>query len=136
MVSTAASAEDKPAASSREGFQRLEESAAYRQYLHRPQNDLSKLIFLIDRFAQARVEIIYDGFHFPAPQAAGVARWFLARNYKKQTPEEWIYQWCNQTVPRGNLVLVKMPDGSVELGRQVLLDELAALERLQSSPAA
>ncbi|MBP9866087.1 MAG: hypothetical protein KBC91_06770 [Candidatus Omnitrophica bacterium] len=116
-----------------EGFQPLAESMAYRQYQRRTKSDLSRLVFLIDRFAQSKVEIIYDGFHFPASQAAGVARWFLSRNYKKQTPEQWIYQWCNTTVPRGKIILVKLPDGSTELGREVLLGELAALEAVEKT---
>jgi len=114
-----------------EGFPELSESRAYKQYQRRQKSDLSKLLFLIDRFAQSKVEIIYDGFHFPSAQAAGMARWFLSRNYNKQTPEEWIYQWCNTTVPRGKLILVKLPDGSTELGREVLLSELAALKELE-----
>ena len=118
-----------------DGFQPLGESMAYRQYQRRPKNELSKLLFLIDRFAQSKVEIIYDGFHFPAAKAAGMARWFLSRNYKKQTAEEWIFQWCNTTVPRGKIILVKLPDGSTELGREVLLGELAALERLEKKTA-
>lgn len=115
-----------------DGFQPLAESMAYQQYQRRPKTDLSKLLFLIDRFGQSKVEIIYDGFHFPAAKAAGMARWFLSRNYKKQTPEAWIFQWCNTTVPRGKIILVKLPDGSTELGREVLLGELAALERLEN----
>jgi len=118
-----------------EGFQPLAESVAYKQYQRRPKSDLSKLLFLIDRFGQSKVEIVYDGFHFPAAQAAGVARWFLSRNYKKQTPEQWIFQWCNTTVPRGKIILVKLPDGSTELGREVLLGELSALEQLGSVAA-
>ena len=113
-----------------DGFQPLTESSAYRQYQRRPKNDLSKLLFLIDRFAQSKVEIIYDGFHFQAAQAAGMARWFLSRNYNKQTAEEWVLQWCNTTVPRGKIILVKLPDGSTELGREVLLGELEALDLL------
>jgi len=118
-----------------EGFPPLAESRAFLQYQRRPKNDLSRLLFLIDRFGQSKVEIIYDGFHFPAFQAAGVARWFLARNYKKQTPEQWIFQWCNTTIPRGKIILVKLPDGSTELGREMLLGELAALERLEKELA-
>jgi hypothetical protein len=110
-----------PKANLYEGFQPLAESRAFLQYQRRPKNDLSKLLFLIDRFGQSKVEIVYDGFHFPAAQAAGVARWFLARNYKKQTPEQWIFQWCNTTVPRGKIILVKLPDGSTYDGRVMLL---------------
>lgn len=113
------------------GFQSLANSAAYRQYQHRPKSDLSKLLFLIDRFAQAKVEIIYDGFHFKTTQVVGMVRFFLSRNYNKQTPEQWIYQWCNTTVPRGKIILVKLPDGSTQLGREVLFGELAALEELE-----
>ncbi len=133
LADTPAAEPDSKKGNLYEGFQPLEQSMAYRQYQRRAKNNLSKLLFLIDRFAQSKVEIIYDGFHFPAPQAAGVARWFLARNYKQQSPKEWIYQWCNTTIPRGKLILVKLPDSSIELGREVLLGELSALERVESA---
>ncbi len=111
------------------GFLPLKESSAFRQYQLRPKNDLSKLIFLIDRFTQTDIEIIYEGFHLPAVKAAGIARWFLGRNYRHETPSEWIYLWCNKTVPNGKLIMVKFSDGTVRLGREILFDELAELEK-------
>ena len=110
------------------GFLPLKESNAFQQYQRRPKNDLSKLIFLVDRFTQTDIEIIYEGFHLPAAKAAGIARWFLGRNYRRETPSAWIYQWCNKTVPNGKLIMVKFSDGTVRLGREVLFEELAALE--------
>ena len=117
------------------GFPALETSEAFKQYQLRPKSDLSKLVYLIDRFAQSKVEIIYEGLHVPAPPAAAVAKWFLARNYKKQTPSQWIYQWCNTTIPNSRLILVKLPDGKTVPGRTVLFNELAALEAAEKETA-
>ena len=110
-------------------FSPLKESKAYQQFVLRPVSDFSKLAYLIDRFMDSDLEIVYDGHYYKAPFAARVARWFLARNYKKQTPEEWIMQWCNASVPEGNLIWVKLPNGKFRLSREILLDELHALNR-------
>ena len=118
------------------GFPPLEKTEAFKQYQLRPKGDLSKLVYLIDRFAQSDIEIIYEGLHVPSRPAAAVAKWFLSRNYKKQTPGEWIYQWCNRTIPNGRLVLVKLPDGSTLPGRDVLFNELAALEAAEKKTPA
>ncbi len=111
------------------GFLPLKDSPAFQQYLRRPKNDLSRLIYLLERFGQSDVEIIYEGFHLPAAKAAPIARWFLGRNYRHEPPSQWIYQWCNKTIPNGKLILVKFSDGTVRLGREVLFEELAALEK-------
>src|SRR5437868_6872523 len=48
------------------GFVPLKDSVAFQQYQRRPKSDLSKLLFLIDRFSQTDIEIIYEGFHLQA----------------------------------------------------------------------
>lgn len=118
-----------PEGVSHAGFIALKDSSAYQQYQRRPKSDLSRLLYLIERFGQSEIEVIYEGFHLPAAKAAPIARWFLGRNYRRETPAEWIYKWCNKTVPNGELILVKFPDGTVRLGREVLFEELAVLEK-------
>lgn len=108
------------------------ESPAYQQFKLRPTSDSSKLIYLIDRFGAIKLQIIYNSHYFSAPFAANVARWFLSRNYKNQTPHEWIMQWCNSSVPEGNLIWVKLPNGKFRLSRDVLIEELKNLERTLS----
>ena len=136
FAATGGAAEKAASHSLYPGFPPLEKTEAFKQYRLRPKSDLSRLVYLIDRFAQSDIEIIYEGLHVPSRPAAAVAKWFLSRNYKKQTPGEWIYQWCNRTIPNGRLVLVKLPDGSTRPGRDVLFNELAALEAAEKNPPA
>lgn len=109
-------------------FTPLHESAAYQQFRNRPVSELSKLIYLIDRFGASDIEVLYDGHYFSAVFSARVARWFLSRHYRRENTEQWIMRWCNTTVPAGNLIWVKLPDGKFALAREILLQELKDLE--------
>ena len=104
----------------------LEESRAFQEYAVRPSSELSKLIYLIDRFKEAEVQIIYDGFHVTAPFAAGVAKWFLSRKYQGQAAERWILQWCDRTFG-GNVIWAKDVRGNYKASREILLTELERL---------
>jgi hypothetical protein len=111
------------------GLPPLKESNAYQQFKVRPISDFSKLIYLVDRFGSLKIQIKYDGNYFSALFAGRIARWFLQRNYKDEPPHDWIMKWCNQSVPAGNLIWAKMPDGKFRLAREVLLEEMDALEK-------
>ena len=113
----------------------IPESPAYQQYRNRPVSELSKIIYLIDRFMDSDIEILYDGHYFDAKFSGRVARWFLATHYRKENAEQWIMRWCNTTVPEGNLIWVKLPDGSFLLAREVLLTELKKLNEISDQPS-
>ncbi len=113
----------------------VRETLAYRQFKSRPVSDFSKIIFLIDRFADSGIVIVYDGHQYQSKFAATVARWFLVRNYKKQTVKEWVMRWCNTSVLSGSLIWVKFPDGNFRLSREVLLSEMAEFEKILEEDA-
>ena len=117
----------KPYAPLYPGFPSLEESKAYQQYKLRPAGERSKLLYLIDRFTDSDVKIVYDGEYFEALTAGRIARWFLSRNYKNESAEKWIMRWCNTSILENNLIWVRLPDGRFRLSREILLEELAAL---------
>ena len=104
------------------------QSQAYKQFTSRPYSELSKIIYLIDRFGDAGIEILYDGHYYQARFAKQVARWFLFHRYKKETAEQWIQVWCHKSVFSGNLIWVKLADKSMHPAREVLLEELKALD--------
>lgn len=108
----------------------IRESKAYQQYKLRPVSEFSKLIYLIDRFYNCDIEVVYDGHYFKSAFAARVARWFLATNYKKESTKDWIMRWCNNTIPRGTPIYVKLPTGKFRLAREILTQELEELDRL------
>jgi len=109
------------------GFPDLQESQSYKEFKKRPLSEHSKLIYLIDRFGDADIEIVYDGHYFSAPFVARVTRWFLSRHYKRESAEKWVMRWCNTSIS-GNLIWVKLPDGHFRLSREILLSELKALD--------
>ncbi len=110
-------------------FPPMEESRAYQQFKTRPVSDLSKLIYLIDRFGSSKIEVVYDGHYYKAAFGAQLAKFFLAQNYRKETVEQWIMKWCNVSAG-GNLIWVKFPDNRFKLSRDVLKQEIQDLEDL------
>jgi hypothetical protein len=111
-------------------FTSIRESKAYKKFSVRPYSNLSKIHYLIDRFGEAQIEIVYDNQTYAAAFATTVARWFLARNYKKQTPEEWVNQWCSRSIVSNKLIHIKLPDGKFLLAKDVLLQELQELDQV------
>lgn len=118
------------------GFPAVQESIAYKQFRNRPGNERSKLLYLIDRFSTADIKIVFDGIYYATPMVARIARWFLANNYSKETAEKWVMIWCNQSAFTGQIIWVQLPDGKFKLAREVLLEELEALNALLAQGAA
>jgi len=110
------------------GVPPLEESWAFKQFAIRPRSDLSVLIYLIDRFKEAKIKIVYGGNYFDAPFAANIARWFLKARYQGENPREWIHRWCDRDIITGKPIWVKDARGEFKMSRDVLMDELKALE--------
>lgn len=106
----------------------MEKSEAFRQYKLRPPSENSKLIYLIDRFSDTEIEILYDSHFFSAKFSGRVARWFLSRHYKQEKAETWIMRWCNTSTPAGHLIWVKLPNGKFRLAREILFEELKVLD--------
>lgn len=109
-------------------FPPIVESKAYQQFKTRPVSDLSKLIYLIDRFGATKIEIVYNGHYYKSIFAASLAKFFLSQNYRKETVDQWIMKWCNVSIPSGNLIWVKFPNNKFKLSRDVLRAELVELE--------
>ncbi len=109
-------------------FPPILESKAWQQFKTRPVSELSKLIYLIDRFGSTKIEIVYDGHYYKAAFGAQVAKFFLAQNYRKETVDQWVKKWCNVSAG-GNLIWVKFPDNRFKLSRDVLKQELEDLEK-------
>lgn len=109
----------------------VKESQAYQMFVKRPLSELSRLIYLIDRFKDADVKVIYEGDHYEAEYAARVAKKFLLKNYRKESAEYWIKTYCHRAEKSGKFILFEAPDGSFRSARDVLLDELKVLEKMK-----
>lgn len=118
------------------GLGPIKESNAYKQYSMRPKSELSKLLYLIDRFGTIDADILYDGIHYRTGWVAGFARVFITRSYHNETAKDWIMKWCNRSVLKGELIWAEFPNKKVQLGREVLLNELKALDALPAEAPA
>jgi hypothetical protein len=118
------------------GLGPIKESHAYKQYIMRPNSDLSKLIYLIDRFGSIDGDILYDGVHYRTGWVANFARIFLTTSYHNETSKDWIMKWCNRSIMKGELIWAQFPNKKVQLSREVLLNELSALDALPAEISA
>ena len=108
----------------------LEDAKAYKMFLMRPYSELSKIVFLIDRFKESKVKVVYDDIYFDAAFAARVAKWFLSQHYRKENAREWIMLYCNQSLVDHKLIWVADEKGGFKLSREVLLSALQELEEV------
>ena len=88
------------------GFPALRETKAYKKFSTRTYSEFSKILYLIDRYSDSQVLINYEDQNYTAPFCTTVARWFLSRNYKKQTAKEWIKQWCTKSIFANKTIFV------------------------------
>ena len=110
----------------------LVESAAYKQFSRQPANDLSKLIFLLNRFKDAKVQVIYDQHQYDAIEASRLAKDYLRRNYHKEPAEYWVRNYCSKT-KKGNLIYLKDGNGKLLPAIELALQELKALDSHRGS---
>ena len=108
----------------------IEDTKAYKMFLMRPYSELSKIVFLIDRFKESKVKVVYDDIYFDAAFAARVAKWFLSQHYRKENAREWIMLYCNQSLVDHKLIWVADEKGGFKLSREVLLSALQELEEV------
>lgn len=112
------------------GFPPIRESKAYKKFSTRTYSEFSKILYLIDRYSDSQILINYEDQNYNAAFSTTVARWFLSRNYKKQTAKEWVIQWCSKSILASKPIFVKLPNEKFVLAREVLEAELADLERV------
>lgn len=105
----------------------IQESKAYRKFENRPPTDLSKILYLIERFEATDMEVNYSGHYYKAHAAALIARFFLATHYKKETVSAWVILWCHRSID-GQLIYVRYPNGKFSLSRDILIREWKNLE--------
>lgn len=105
----------------------LQESPAFKQFSKQPQTELAKLIFLLNRFKESKVTVVYDSHSYPAPDAVKKAMNYLKRHYHKETAEYWIRNYCHKT-KSGKEILLKNSTAETRSALNFALDELKKLE--------
>ncbi|MBI3317470.1 MAG: hypothetical protein HYZ85_05670 [Candidatus Omnitrophica bacterium] len=107
----------------------LQTSDAYRQYVKRPKNELSKLIYLMDFFKAQDIKVNYDGYDYDAEYAARIAKGYIAKNFTSgDKAEKWLKIHAYRSQPRGNVIYLKYSDGKLKSMREILIQELKKLE--------
>ena len=106
----------------------MEDSKAYKQYVIRKSDtELSKLIYLMDRFRDAEFEIKYSRSWYGADEAMMEARKFLQKNYKKESAEKFIKMHTYRPYGKSDILYIKFPNSEIHILRDVLLKELELL---------
>ncbi len=109
------------------------ESQAFERYKKRIKTELSKLIFLLDRFNSPEMEIKIDGNTYRAEQAFPFAKAFLAVYYHKEKAEVWIQKYCYRSPFTNQVMLGCIKGEKCVPGRDLLLEELKALRLAEQS---
>jgi len=114
------------------GLNPLHESTAYQRYCVRDKSEFSKILYLIDRFAAAEGQIIYDGIAFQPRAVAPLARWYLYRFYRNETAEKWVKRHCYRSLYSNELIWFRSVDGEEKLAHDLLMSELEQLKNIQT----
>lgn len=107
----------------------LRDSEAYQQYSKRPETEMSKLFYLLDRFKEFDFRVIYDGTEYDAGWALREAKKYVTRHYnKKDRAADWIKQHSYRSPSGGQIIYLKLTNGRKRMVlRDLLLEELEAL---------
>jgi hypothetical protein len=114
----------------------VETSKAYERYLNRPRSEMSRLIYLLDRFNFDGMEIRVDGTTYQAPMCVPFVKAYLALNYRKERAEVWIQKHVYRSPFTNEVMVGRLPGEDYRPGRDMLFEELAKLRKLEeASPA-
>lgn len=101
----------------------FQETAAYQQYQKRPKSELSKLLYLMDRFKSSPLIVIYDRVEYESSVALKHAKSYVSKHYHREDAASWIRENAYRS-SGGGVIYVKYPDGKKRVLRDVLIEEL------------
>ena len=105
----------------------ISESEAFQRYKKRIKTELSRLIYLLERFNSPEMEIKIDGNTYRSEQAFPFAKAFLAVYYRKEKAEVWIQKNCYRSPFTNKVMLGCLKGEKCVPGRDLLLNELKEL---------
>ncbi|HCM42662.1 MAG TPA: hypothetical protein DIS66_05060 [Candidatus Omnitrophica bacterium] len=108
----------------------IQESAAFKKYQNRTPTELSKLIYLLDRFNTTDTEIQIDGNIYTAEKAFPYGKSFLAKNYKKENAADWLREHCYRTKDENKVIYIRFHEEKFRPFRDVLIEELERLNQI------
>ena len=107
----------------------IRETEAYRQFTKKPQNDFSKIIFLMNYYRTAPFTIVFDGSDFTPDFAFPFAQIYLFIHYKGEKAAPWIKKNCYRSPVGQNIIYLRFPSGKYKPAKEVILRDLAQLEK-------
>jgi len=124
-----------PAALSAEGLQPVAESQAYKEFLKKPDNDLARMICLLNYFRTAPVVVRFEGVDYTAQAAYPFGLVYLMTNYRNEKPDDWARKHCYRSLFSNSIIFFKFQDGSSRPARDVILEKFIELEEAQQKRA-
>ncbi len=114
------------------GLQAIDKSAAYQDFLKHPVSERSKIVYLIERFKDSKVEIDYGGHYYKPNDIACLVQMFIASHFdQNETAEQWVMKYGNRTIPTGKPIWIRS-NGRFYQSRNILMQELNGLEKVLS----
>ena len=109
----------------------IQESNAYKQYLKRPKVELSRLIYLMDRFKSTDFKVVYDGYVYDSDYALKVSKQYISDHYKNEKAENWVQLNSYRSTASHKIIYLKYSDRKLRPLRDALVDELHLLQPLE-----
>ena len=107
----------------------IRDTPAYKQFAKKPQNDFAKLIFLMNYYRNAAFTIVFDGADYTPQFAFPFAQVYLFTHYNNESAAKWIKQHCYRSPFNQNIIYLRFPSGRYDPARDVILRDLAQLEK-------
>jgi len=103
---------------------------AFKALSNTPKDEVHKILYLMARLKDAKdLSYLHEGSWYNSLQAFRGGMWLLRNRYETdQTVTDFIRKHVWRSEGTGQRHLVKYPDGSLQDGYYVLLNELALLE--------
>ncbi len=105
------------------------ESQAYKAFLKKPVNNLSKMFCILNYFRPLSASVRYEGIDYPMAIAYPAGMIYLMTHYKKEEPVDWAEQNCYRSLIKNEIIYLKLEDGEMLVLRDVLLNKFAELEK-------
>ncbi|MDP3920471.1 MAG: DUF5329 family protein [Candidatus Omnitrophota bacterium] len=116
------------------GSPEIQGTSTYQKYVTGPQSEAAKLIYVISRIGEAEGLLFqHEGAWHDPQEAYRGSMWMLRKNFEKgETARDFIRLHVWHSDNTGTPRLVKYPDGSLQIGYYILLNELDLLEATAS----
>jgi len=114
-----------------EGLEPLVQSQAYQEFLKKPDNDLAKMVCLLNYFRTAPVVVQFEGIDYSTQIAYPIGLVYLMTNYRNENPEKWARKHCYRSIFSNKIIYLKFQDGSSRSARDVIIEKYHELEEAQ-----